>query len=625
MKNLISVNSLKKEFPGKVICDNVSFGVAEGDKIGLIGANGCGKTTLLKMLIGLETVDAGTITLRKDTTIGYLPQNPNIDPDISIYEHIYFSDNPQFALLRKYHENLINLETTADPDLQKQQQKIQDEIDAKQIWKIEVKARSYLTKLGFQDFNERIGTLSGGQKRRIDLARVLMDQPEILLLDEPTNHLDIDTIEWFQNYLSDYNGTLIFVTHDRYFLDAVANLIVDIEQGKIKFYEGNYSSYIKRKELELQDLQRKEVRRSAQLKKELKWLQRGAKARTSKPKNHLDRVKELIDKSYLTNDAELDLSFQSKRLGKTILEIKNISKSYDDKNLINNFSYNFQKLDRIGIIGINGCGKTTLLRLIAGEIDPDEGKIKVGLNTHFSYFKQNIDKFDENLSVLDYVRQKAFNIRTADGILHSASEMLNKFLFDGKMQQNKIKSLSGGEKKRLYLLQSLMFGSNFIILDEPTNDLDIKTLEILEDFLDAFKGCILAVSHDRYFLDRVADYLFIFEDNKIIKFPGNYSDYLLVRRFWNEEQKGDSERIKKRYKDEPKGLSYKEKRELEKLEEEMEYLEKRKAYLEKEIYSKAAEMQADDFKRISEELTEIEAEYTQKSERWLQLEENNIQ
>lgn len=624
MKTLVSINRLSKKFPGKIICDDVSFGIGEGQKIGLIGANGCGKTTFLKMLIGKEPIDAGEIIKRGNTSIGYLPQIPVIDPSLTIYDHIYFSENKKFQLLRKYHEISARLETNSSKDMRKLQQELQEKIDAQNVWEIEIKAKSYLTKLGFDNLNEKIGLLSGGQKRRIDLARVLMDQPDILILDEPTNHLDIDTIEWFQNYLREYKGTILFVTHDRYFLDTVANRIMDIDNGKIKFYEGNYSFFLHRKTLELQDLQRKETRRSAQLKKEMKWLQRGAKARTSKPKNHLDRVKELIDKSYLTTDKDLDISFQSKRLGKTILEIRNISKSYGKKNLIHNFSYNFQKMDRIGIIGPNGCGKTTLLKIITSEVEADNGKIKAGINTYFSYFRQNFQEMNGNLSVLEFVQQKTEHIRTADGTLHSASEMLQKFLFDGKIQQHKIKNLSGGEKKRLYLLSSLMFGSNFIILDEPTNDLDIKTLEILEDYLDSFKGCILVVSHDRYFLDRTADYLFIFEDENIIKFPGNYSDYLLVKRFKDQQKTAEISKAKNRIKDSKQGLTYKEKRELDNLEKEIQNLEIEKKSLETKLENEAANLKAEDFLHISEKLAEIESEHNHKSERWLELEDNNI-
>ena len=620
-KNLISIEGLQKTFPDKVICKDESFGIFAKDKIGLIGINGCGKTTLLKMIIGIEPVDSGKVVIRNNVKIGYLPQVPELDQELTIFEHIYFSDHPQFALLRQYHRNQEKLETLQDEQLESEQHKLLQRMDSEKTWDIEIKAKSILTKLGFSDLNLNIATLSGGQKRRLDLARVLMDEPEILILDEPTNHLDIDTIEWFQDFLINYKGALIFVTHDRYFLDAVSNRIMEIENGIIRFYNGNYSYYLRRKELELVDLQRKETRRAAQLQKEMKWLNRGARARSSKPKNHLDRVKELIDKSYLNQDSELDISFQSKRMGKTILEIKNVQKSYDQNHLFSNFNYNFQKLDRIGIIGPNGCGKTTLLRLITDEIEPDAGNVKAGMNTHFSYFRQNEEEFDKNISVLEYVRQRAEHIRTADGTLHSASEMLKKFLFDGKLQQSKVKSLSGGERKRLYLLSSLMFGSNFIILDEPTNDLDIKTLEILEDYLDVFKGCILVVSHDRYFLDRVVDYLFIFENDRIIKFPGNYSDYLLVKKY-REEQKIENTNVdKKRIRSEKTGLSYKEKRELDQLEIELEKLENLKISLENKIDLQAATLLPNEFSEITKQIEELNNNISRLSDRWLVLED----
>jgi len=621
-KNIISIKNLEKAFSEKIVCENETFGIHEKDKIGLIGINGCGKTTLLKMLVGIETPDKGTITFRKNIKVGYLPQIPQMNPELSIYEQIYFSDKKEFVLIRKYHKIIDKLKSHTSK-LNEEYQTIIKEMDAKNVWEIETKAKSILSKLGFKDISQKIKILSGGQKRRIDLARVLMDEPEVLILDEPTNHLDIDTIEWLQEYFYNYNGIIIFVTHDRYFLDTVSTKIMDIEKGNIRFYNGNYSNYLKRKEMESIDLQRKEIRRSSQLKKEIKWLQRGAKARSSKPKDHLDRVKELIDKSYLTNDSELDISFVNKRMGKTILEIHNVAKSYE-KELFKNFSHIFQKNERIGIIGANGCGKTTLLKLITNEIKADEGKIKAGMNTHFSYFKQEAGEFEKNETVIEYIREFADNIRTSDGVLHSASEMLQKFLFDKKMQQNKISSLSGGERKRLYLLRSLMFGSNFIILDEPTNDLDIKTLEILEDYLDAFKGCILVVSHDRFFLDRVVDYLFIFEEDRIIKFPGNYSDYLLVKRFRGEKikiQKSKKAKLlrTKIQKNKKTKLSYKEKRELDFLENEIEELEDRKIQLEKKIETWASSLSHFDFKNITDEMKEIEDKLNKSSGRWLEL------
>lgn len=625
-ENIISIENLHKSFPDKPICKNASFGIHRGDKIGLIGINGCGKSTFLKMLVDREPVDEGKITMRNNLKIGYLPQIPELNQEATIFEQIYFSDNPKFVMLRKYHDLLDNL--GKQPELQDELAALEQKMIAAGVWEIETRARKYLSILGFEDFTQKVKVLSGGQKRRLDLARMMIDDPDVLILDEPTNHLDIDTIEWFQDFLANFDGSVIFVTHDRYFLDTVSTRIMEIEAGEIRFFDGNYSFYLKQKELLIVDVQRKETRRKAQLSKEMKWLQRGAKARSSKPKNHIDRVKELIDKSYLTTNQDMDISFQSKRMGKTILELNNAGKSYGDKELFQDFNHIFQKMERIGVIGANGCGKTTLLRLITEEVEPDEGKIKQGMNTHFAYFKQDSEDFDKDMSVLDYIRSSADNIRTEDGVLHSASEMLQRFLFEGKMQHSKIRSLSGGERKRLYLLKSLMFGSNFIILDEPTNDLDIQTLEILEDYLDAFRGCLLVVSHDRFFLDRVVDYLFIFEEDKIIKFPGNYSDYLLVKRFKEEEKKElldanklAAKQIEKQTKVPSKRLSFNETRELEQLETKMAELEEENSSLTNEIETNAANLKSDDFSRITSRQQDISDELEELEMRWLELEE----
>ncbi|MBN1949071.1 MAG: ABC-F family ATP-binding cassette domain-containing protein [Candidatus Cloacimonetes bacterium] len=628
-KIIISVENLRKSFAEKTICQQESFGIEENDKIGLIGINGCGKTTLLRLLTGHDTPDEGKITFRKGFNIGYLPQIPELNPQFTVYEQIYFSDDPHFRLIREYHHLTAQLKTAERPEALHSLHRLIQEMEAADVWKIEVKAQSILTRLGFSDLEQPVHQLSGGQKRRLDLARVLMNEPTVLVLDEPTNHLDIDTIEWFQDYLINYPGTVIFVTHDRYFLDAVSNRILEMEDGHLRFYPGNYTQFLKRKELEIIDLERKETRRQAQLKKELRWLQRGARARTSKPKNHLNRVRELIDKSYLTTDAELEISFQTRRLGKTILELRNTEKSYSGKRLFYNFTHVFQKLERIGIIGPNGCGKTTLLKLITGEAEPDQGSLKVGINTHFNYFRQDTAEFDKDQTVLNYIRESADNIRTSDGTLHSASEMLKRFLFDGRMQQNKISSLSGGEKKRLYLLRSLMFGSNFIIMDEPTNDLDIRTLEILEDYLDAFKGCLLVVSHDRFFLDRVTDYLFIFEGDRIIKFPGNYSDYLLVKRYREETDRREADSREQARSFLPAAekttrshkLTYREKRELEELEEQIADLEQRQAELLSRLEKEAASLQPQDYREISESLKAIDQDLNRTTERWLELED----
>ncbi len=627
-KNIISIEKLCKSYSEKVICQDSSFGIHENDKIGLIGINGCGKSTMLKMLTGRETADEGSIVIRNNTKIAYLPQIPEIDDKLSVYEQLYFSNNPKPKLLRHYHqiEDEMKRPGAKLADLIAEQQRLMTDIDAQQVWGIEIITRKFLNIMGFNDLNIKTGILSGGQKRRLDLARVLMDNPDVLFLDEPTNHLDVDIIEWLQLYLSEYKGVIVFVTHDRYFLDAVSNRMMEMENGKINFYDGNYAYYLQKKEFDLLDLERKATRRKSQLKKEIKWLNRGAQARTSKPKNHIDHVKELIDKSYLVSNAELDISFTTKRLGKTILELKSVAKSYEEKHLFRGFTHVFQKLERIGIIGANGCGKTTLLRLITGEEESDEGKVKAGINTKFAYFRQEERNFEPEQKVIDYIRDYAEHIRSKDGVLHSASEMLEKFLFDGKLQQSKLKSLSGGEKKRLYLLSSLMFGANFIILDEPTNDLDIKTLEILEDYLDAFQGCILTVSHDRYFLDRVVDFLFVFTDKGIIKFPGNYSDYLLVKRFQESENREvkaqfDISGSRNRSSDKPKYLGYIQKRELEEIEAKIHEFELMRIELERQISEEAAKMNAEDFRRNTKEQHRINEYIANLEERWLKLSE----
>lgn len=622
---VLSAENISKKYAEKVLFETTTFGIQSGEKIGLMGINGCGKSTLLKIICNQEYPDTGNIVIQKDVTLNYLSQTPKLNKELTVIEQIYNSKHPHFALLKKYKELSKRLENDFSDEIYQEQHKTLQLIERENAWDIDFKAKSMLSVFGFSNHDMPVSVLSGGQQRRLDLARTLLDSPDILLLDEPTNHLDTDTIEWLQEYLLNYNGTIIFVTHDRYFLDVVSNKILEIDNGKIQFYPGNYSEYLSRKAQEEIDLQRKETRRQAQLKKELKWLNRGAKARTSKPKDHVERVKELIDKSYLTTNQELEIAFSTQRLGKTIMEIHNLRVAYEDKVLLDNFSYNFQKMDRIGIIGPNGCGKTSLIKAILGELDSSEGKIKMGINTKLAYLSQTDPVFDEKLSVQDYIKSYAENFKTKDGVVHSAEQILEKFLFDKKMQQSKISSLSGGEKKRLFLLSSLVFGSNFLILDEPTNDLDIKTLEILEDFLDAYQGCIVLISHDRFILDRIVDYLFIFQEDKSIKmFPGNYSDYLLVKKF-NEEnstqQKQESSKTYTKTNKQIKKLSYKEQQLLENTEKEIDLLEKEQNEINQKMSQEANTLNFKDFENLSKRLQEIESFLLQKYEIWSELSE----
>ncbi len=576
---LISAENISRQIGSRTIISPVTFGLHQGDRVGLIGVNGSGKSTILKLIAAVDEPSSGEIVIRKGIRIDYLPQDPVFDADHTALEHI-----------------IPSYEQLTDNDIHRY--------------------KAILTKLGLNEFDRPLSIMSGGQRRKADLARVMVNEPDVLLLDEPTNHLDLDTIEWLQGYLANENITLILVTHDRYFLDAVCNKMIEIDRSDLYFYQGNYSDFIKAKLLREVDNRRKETRRQAQLKKELDWLNRGAKARSSKPKHHIDRVRELLSKSYLIDEQDLDISFITHRLGKTILQLHKISKSYDGRALFQNVDHNFLPRERVGIIGTNGCGKTTFLRIITGEEEADSGIIKTGMNTRFAYYRQEDIEVDGNITVYEYIANTAEIVKTKDGTKLTATEMLKRFLFDNKMQQMRLSSLSGGERKRLYLLRSLLFGANFIILDEPTNDLDIKTLEILEDYLDAFDGCLLIVSHDRFFLDRTIDYLFIFEGNTIRKFTGNYSDYLLVKRYYDEE-KGASPpspitvmhpaKINK-------GLSYNEKRELDILEREIERIEQQVLKIEDNLnlpglaYTTYAE--------LSKQLEELNIAHSIAFERW---------
>ena len=577
---LLTLEDVSCLYGERIILQGVSFGIHSSEKIGIVGINGSGKTTLLRIISGLIKPNTGTVTMRKDLKVCLLEQDPVYISELSVLQHTF----PVAG-------------------------EIKDEYHYKSI----------LSRLGINNFDEKMGDLSGGQRRKADLARVLAAEPDLLLLDEPTNHLDLETIEWLQNYLANAGKAVIFVTHDRYFLDAVATKIIEIERTKLFYYEGNYSAYIRGKLIRDTDDKRKETRRQAQLKKELDWLNRGAKARTSKPKDHIDRVKELLSKSYLISHQDLDISFQIDRLGKTILELHRLSKSYSGKVLFTDIDHNFQNMERIGIIGPNGCGKTTLLKIILGEEKPDNGTVKIGVNTHFAYYKQDEDSFDPNLTVYEYIAQFAEVIKTAEGNKVTATEMLKRFLFDGKMQQMKLGALSGGERKRLYLLKALMFGANFIIMDEPTNDLDIRTLEILEDYLDAFKGCLLIVSHDRFFLDRTVDYLFIFQDGKLRKFAGNYSDYLLVKRFEQDATEEKKEPVITRPKRIAKGLSYNEQREFGLLEKEIEKIESELLELESRLNDFANPLSPNDYYHISIAMQELENRHQELLTRWLEL------
>ncbi len=525
--NLITLENINKSYSEKVLLKDVSLGINEGDKIGLIGINGAGKSTFLKIVSGREDFFEGTRIQGKNVRIEYLSQDNEFDDDTTVLEQIFKGETREMKLLMKYEETLSKIENgeAVEDDILID---LQTQIDNQKLWDLESEAKIILNKLGITNYSEKMGNLSGGQCKRVFLASALITPCELLILDEPTNHLDADSIEWLEEYLNGRKGSLLMITHDRYFLDRVSNRIIELDRGKLYSYEGNYTKFLEKKIERIEVEKTQEAKRQALIRNELKWVKRGAKARTTKQKARLQRFEELVNQEYVENNTDIKINYVGTRLGKKIVEIKNLSKSFGDRQLIKDFSYIFTKEDRIGIVGPNGAGKTTFLNLLLKNIPSDSGSIEVGDTVKFGFFSQTGKELNENLRVIDFVREGGEYIPTDDGSKITASTLCERFLFDGSMQYSPISKLSGGEKRRLQLLRVLMESPNFLILDEPTNDLDIETLKILEDFLDEYVGVVVVVSHDRYFLDRVCNKLFAYKDNGEIEvFHGNYSDYLI--------------------------------------------------------------------------------------------------
>lgn len=525
--NLITLENINKSYSEKVLLKDVSLGINEGDKIGLIGINGAGKSTFLKIVSGREDFFEGTRIQGKNVRIEYLSQDNEFDDDTTVLEQIFKGETREMKLLMKYEETLSKIENgeAVEDDILID---LQTQIDNQKLWDLESEAKIILNKLGITNYSEKMGNLSGGQCKRVFLASALITPCELLILDEPTNHLDADSIEWLEEYLNGRKGSLLMITHDRYFLDRVSNRIIELDRGKLYSYEGNYTKFLEKKIERIEVEKTQEAKRQALIRNELKWVKRGAKARTTKQKARLQRFEELVNQEYVENNTDIKINYVGTRLGKKIVEIKNLSKSFGDRQLIKDFSYIFTKEDRIGIVGPNGAGKTTFLNLLLKNIPSDSGSIEVGDTVKFGFFSQTGKELNENLRVIDFVREGGEYIPADDGSKITASTLCERFLFDGSMQYSPISKLSGGEKRRLQLLRVLMESPNFLILDEPTNDLDIETLKILEDFLDEYVGVVVVVSHDRYFLDRVCNKLFAYKDNGEIEvFHGNYSDYLI--------------------------------------------------------------------------------------------------
>ncbi|MGE3800197.1 MAG: ABC-F family ATP-binding cassette domain-containing protein [Candidatus Kapaibacterium sp.] len=613
----------------------MTFGLEGGERVGLIGANGAGKTTLLRIISGEETPDTGRVYHSGTPVVRYLSQNPPFNPEMSVLDTIFTSDNETLRLLHDYEEacQLLSEGTGDQEGLLATVNDLTAKMEASGAWSLETEAKIILDKLGITDVSALMGTLSGGQRKRVALAHALLERPDLLILDEPTNHLDADTIGWLEDFLSRYSGALLLVTHDRYFLERVVDRIIEVDRGSVQSYGGNYSYYLQKKE---EEEARKEVeshKRDMLIRGELAWLRTGAKARRTKQKARIERAEELMSAPREAKREQLDISVSSRRLGSKIVEIKGLSKAFGRLKLLENFTHIMQPGERVGIIGGNGTGKTTLLEMILGRVEPDSGTIELGETVVIGYYDQESRALDDETRVIDYINEVAETVRTADGRSVTASQMLEQFLFTPEKQYSPVGNLSGGERRRLYLLRILMKGPNLLVLDEPTNDLDIQTLQALENYLDSFSGCVIVVSHDRYFLDRTVDHLFRFEGEGYVReYPGNYSTFLDIRER-EDEERGliERERAERRRAEErtpevatkaaPKGggrkLTYKEQKELEGLEQAIEAAEERKSHLEAELltadYATA--------NTLAEELTALNAQLDRDVERWSELAE----
>ncbi|MBM9501691.1 ABC-F family ATP-binding cassette domain-containing protein [Leptospira sp. 201903071] len=621
--NLISVDKISKEIGEKVLFNQISFGINEGEKIGILGINGSGKSTLLKMLAGLDVPDSGQILKNKILQIAVLSQSPVYDPEHTILEHIFSSKSPILGTIRTY-EDLCEKLGSGDPEIEREYEKIMQEMDRLGAWELEAWFRSLLKELDLPDLSLKMNSLSGGMLKKVALVQTLIEESNLLVLDEPTNHLDVDTIVWLQDYLTETKKAVLLVTHDRYFLEEVTDRIIELENGNLFSFPGNFGFYLEKKaeaEIIKEKTEHKEKRF---LKKELEWLRRQPKARGTKQKGRTDRALEVMNRKKTGKEIVLDFSVSGRRLGKKILELKNLTKSYKSP-LIGGFSYTFKNGERIGVVGPNGAGKSTLLNLITGRETPDSGDVSVGMNTSFGYFDQVSRELSGDMRVIEYIKKECgVSVKMSDGSILSAADMLELFLFDGRLQANFIRNLSGGEKRRLYLVSILMSNPNFLILDEPTNDLDIRTLSVLEEFLSEYGGCILVVSHDRYFMDRTVDYLFVFQGNGVIeKFPGNYSEYLEYKNYLNKQKDKKVPEIAikeaepEKQKVSKKGLNFQQKKELDSLEEEIAVLEKEEQGLTKILQSGTGK--PEDLVTSGNRLTEIHSILPAKLERWEEL------
>jgi len=628
--HILSVEAVSKDYGLRPILDNVSLGLDSHDRVGVVGVNGSGKTTFLRLIAGDESPDAGRITFAEGVTVGYLPQNPPYDAEATVLEAVFAASDARMKLLLDYERACAAL-AAKGVDEQRALDRVSELgrlLEASGAWELETNARTVLGRLGINDTDATMGMLSGGQRKRVALAHALIERPGLLILDEPTNHLDAETISWLEDYLNGYGGALLLVTHDRYFLDRVTTRILEVERGAVQAFDGNYAYYLERKEEQESARAVEGQKREMLIRRELAWLRRGAKARTRKSKARVERAENLIAQPKEATRAALDMSVGSTRLGKKVLELRDIMKSYDGRVLIGGFSRILKPGERVGVIGPNGAGKTTLLEIIAGRVAPDSGSLEVGQTVRIGYYDQESRALDEQERVIDYVRAVAERVETADGSFITAGQMLERFLFNGATQYAPIAKLSGGERRRLYLLRVLMGAPNLLLLDEPTNDLDIQTLMTLEDYLDNFPGNLIVVSHDRYFLDRTVEHVIRFEGGgRLREYPGNYSAFLEARREEESEaapsKSADAARPAGRQGDAPptakRKLSFKERKELEETEARIQAAELRGAEIERELSVNASDAHL--VHRLYEEREKLTERLALDLERWAELAE----
>jgi len=639
--SIFTLQSVQKDFGIKEILKDASFSLDATDKVGLIGTNGSGKSTLLKMIAGLEPIDGGQLLVNSGARVVYLPQQPDLNESYTVLEQVFADSGEQMALVREYEELSHKLaHTPDDSQMMARFSNVMQRMEATNAWELETKAKIILTKLGIEDFEAKIGNLSGGYRKRIALAAALLSEPEVLLMDEPTNHLDAMSVEWLQEYLNRYRGAILLITHDRYFLDRVTNRILEIDRGELYTYGGNYSYYLEKKALAEESALSSQRKHQGVLRRELEWLKRGPKARSTKQKARIDRIGDMRETEFKQVQGKVDISTPGRRIGKKVIELETVFKAYDGRTLIKDFTYEFSPDDRVGIIGGNGAGKSTLMDIITGRVKPDSGKVEIGSTVHIGYFDQHseqlLDALNDNQRVIDYLKEIAEFVKTADGTLITASQMLERFLFPGNQQYAPISKLSGGEKRRLFLLRVLMSAPNVLILDEPTNDLDVQTLSVLEEYLEDFNGCVIAVSHDRYFLDRTVNKIFALEvGGNLRQYPGNYSVYLDYRQVEEAEaaqqsansqpKKAESTKVEKSQNQasnngKSRRLSTWEKREFEKLEGKIAQLEIEKAEVEKALYT-APPGSATKVQELYKQVETLTQSIETATERWMELAE----